>query len=219
MQFCAIDRWEVCNRPVATGAIRDRFKMGKSGLFLLVVAAVAISGCTRTSSPFRVDTRTPPQALPSVPAGEVQTSQLDPIYQTDGQTVTDPYATQANPVPTAPTTGGEVVTDPNTSTAALSASTGTEPLSREALMGSWNVVSDNPACRAIFAFTKWDNGYRATTRSCTSPEISSITAWDVKGQEAVFVDQDGNTVARLYASGNDRFDGTTSSGLPVTLSR
>ncbi len=197
--------------------------MSKSGVFLLVMGALVIAGCTRTSSPFAVNTRTPPQSLPSVPSGEVQTNQLDPIYQTDGQTTianpNDPYALQTNPTPTAPTTGGDVVTEPHSQTAALAANSGIQPLSRETLMGSWNVVSDNPACRAIFAFTKWDNGYRATTRSCTSPEISSITAWDVKGQEAVFVDQDGNTVARLYASGNDRFDGTTSSGLPVTLSR
>ena len=197
--------------------------MGKSTTITLVLAALAIAGCNRTSSPFTIETRSPPQSLPSVPAGEVQTSQLDPIT---GQPVLQPGQVDPNQVQPSqidPNTGEILVpADGSNEVASLSGDAGVpagQPLSREALLGSWNVPSDSPDCRAIISFTKWDGGYRAATRRCQSPELSSVTAWDVKGQQVVLVDGSGNTVARLYSSGSERYDGTTSGGNPISFSR
>jgi hypothetical protein len=94
-----------------------------------------------------------------------------------------------------------------------------EPVTREAVSGSWNVNSDNPDCRMILAFTKWSGGYRAATRRCNSPELANVSAWDVKGQQVVLMDAGGNTVARLYQSASSRYDGTTNSGSPISFTR
>lgn len=117
--------------------------------------------------------------------------------------------------PTDPSLAG---TSPD-ATVTAGANPALEPPTREALAGSWNVPSDNAECRIILAFTKWSGGYRAATRRCTSPEIGTITAWDVKGQQVVLVDANGNTVARLYASAEERYDGTTNSGQRISFTR
>ncbi|WP_205410814.1 protease inhibitor Inh/omp19 family protein [Salaquimonas pukyongi] len=94
-----------------------------------------------------------------------------------------------------------------------------EPVSRESVSGAWIVGSDNPDCRMILAFTKWSGGYRAATKRCSSPEVASVSVWDVQGQQVVLMDANGNTIARLYNSGGERFDGTTNSGQPITFTR
>ncbi len=193
--------------------------MGKSTAILLVMAALAITGCNRTSSPFAIETRSPPQSLPSVPTGQVETSQLDPIT---GQPVLQPGVNDPNAIQQQPIEGGTLAADGSTEIASISGDAGVpagQPLSRESLAGSFNVTSDSPDCRIILAFTKWSGGYRAATRRCQSAEIGTVTAWDVKGQQLVLVDGGGNVVARLYSSGNDRYDGTTNDGNPISFSR
>ncbi|MFK7903199.1 MAG: AprI/Inh family metalloprotease inhibitor [Nitratireductor sp.] len=94
-----------------------------------------------------------------------------------------------------------------------------KPVTREAVSGTWVVASDNPNCRMILAFTKWQGGYRAASRKCSSAELGAISAWDVSGKQVVLKDSGGNTVARLFNSGGERYDGTTNSGAPISLSR
>ena len=46
-----------------------------------------------------------------------------------------------------------------------------------------------------------------------------IAGWDVQGAQVVLYNESGDTVARLYKSGNQKFDGTTSSGQAVSVFR
>ena len=164
---------------------------------------LVISGCNRTSS---VNTRLPPEPLPSSPTEPVQTAELQPVnpeVQVAGQTE----------APAAPTLPEE------TKVAEVAPKPSGEKVTREGMSGSWNVPSDNAECRLILAFTQSDGGYRAATRRCNSPQLASVAAWDVKNQQVVLVDRDGTTVARLFNSGGSRYDGSLNSGGQVTLTR
>ncbi len=188
--------------------------MGLKTSLAILMMAIAVAGCTRSTNALNVSTRTPPQPLPSVPSGNVETTQLDPISETaDASTSLD--------APTAPQVSStDASQEVNTEVASLNTNpANTEPLTHEPLAGSWNVASDSSQCRAILAFTKWSGGYRATTLRCNSPELSTVTAWDVKGSRVVLVDGNGSQVASLGSVGSERYAGTTASGKPISFSR
>lgn len=178
--------------------------------------AVALAGCNRSLGSL---TSGEPQRLPSAPVEPVQTGQLPPPSDglVDNGLQSDPNAqtAAASPgvAPVAPGTEAQTSVD-----ASAPAPTG-EPVTREGVSGAWAVNSDNPDCRMILAFTKWSGGYRAATKRCSSPEVASVSAWDVKGEQVVLMDGAGNTVARLYQSGPERYDGTTSNGQPISFVR
>jgi hypothetical protein len=187
---------------------------GRAGMIAAGLAAlVMLAGCQRGVS--ALDTRSDP--LPPAPVGTVQSTPLDPaapaaIAPAPGQQVA---ATDPNALP--PADGGvpgaqQTATPPPPTPS-------TTPITRESLAGTWTVASDNPECRIILAFTKWSGGYRAATRRCNTPEISTVTAWDVRENLVVLVDAGGNQVASLASVGPERYDGTTAGGKPVTFSR
>ena len=177
----------------------------RSAVALACLATVLMaSGCNRSVS--ALDPGAPPAPLPSAPLDPVQSQTLDPVT---GQPMAQPGGQMASIDSTAPNQPG---------------STGAPPvagpeISREAMTGTWTVATDNPDCRIILAFTKWSGGYRAATRRCDAPELAAVTAWDVKGSQVVLVDGSGNTVASLYSSGPERYDGRTSGGKPIRFTR
>ena len=188
--------------------------MGKFFGMLIVCAALAVSGCSRSTSALNVNTQAPPQPLPSSPSGDIQTGQLDPISN-------QPIPPGAeNPLnPEAPTIGGDVQPSGDSlETASLQPQNG-QPLTHESLAGAWNVVSDSPDCRVFLSFTKWSGGYRAGSRRCLSGELASVSAWDVRGSQVVLVDSNGTQIAALSSTGTESYSGTTSSGKPVSFSR
>lgn len=176
-------------------------------LFASMVAVLALSGCNRSVSALDV----PPASLPPAPLDPVQSQNLDPVtgqpmqgQPSDNTQVAaiDPNATNEQP---------QAMTPPPSASG--------EPISREAMAGTWTVASDNPDCRIILAFTKWSGGYRAATRRCNAPELSAVTAWDVKGSEVFLVDGNGNQVATLFATGPETYQGQTSSGKAIAFTR
>jgi hypothetical protein len=46
-----------------------------------------------------------------------------------------------------------------------------------------------------------------------------MASWAVDGKQVVLKDRDGNPLARLYKTADNRFDGSLNSGQPVSLSR
>lgn len=191
----------------------------KTSLAILLMA-VAIAGCNRSSNALNVNTQTPPQPLPSVPSGTVASTQLDPISQAAPENPAQSAALDAPTAPQAPSVEAAPVVETPVETASLEPTPASnEPLTHEPLAGSWNVASDSAQCRAILAFTKWSGGYRATTLRCNSPELSTVTAWDIKGSKVVLVDSNGSQVASLGAVGTERYAGVTASGQPISFSR
>lgn len=186
---------------------------------VLVCCALALGGCNRSVS--ALDTRLPPEPLPSTPLEPVQSAQLEPL--SPGQQPL--YDAQGNPLPPADPNQVASLDNPNAQAPQIlqpgqvTPQPGGETLSREALAGTWTVASDNPDCRIILAFTKWSGGYRAATRRCNSPELAAVSAWDVSGSSVVLIDGSGNRIAGLFSAGPERYDGTTSSGQRVVFSR
>ncbi len=183
-------------------------------LYAALVCLTAIglvSGCQRSVS--ALDPGAPPAPLPSAPLDPVQSQSLDPVT---GQPLQPNGGQFGQP--------GDVASlDPNASGQPQSLGAppvaGGPDISRESMTGTWTVASDNPECRIILAFTKWSGGYRAATRRCTTQELGSVTAWDVKGNQVILVDGTGNTVATLYSAGAERYDGATSSGKAIQFTR
>lgn len=199
------------------------FEMSNKTSIAILLMALAVAGCNRSSNALNINTQTPPQPLPSVPSGTVASTQLDPISQ---PTPTNPTQSAALDAPTAPQAPQAPTIDaaPKLETPVETASlepkpASSEPLTHEPLAGSWNVASDSSQCRAILAFTKWSGGYRATTLRCNSPELSTVTAWDIKGSKVVLVDGNGAQVASLGSVGTERYAGVTASGQPISFSR
>ncbi len=188
--------------------------MGKLITTALLIAALSATGCTGTSNALNVNTQAPPQPLPSTPTGSVDAGQLDPIAreQANAQPV-------AQPIQDAPTVGGTDAPQTGTEVASLDTPTSNKPITHEQLAGAWNVGSDVSGCRVFLSFTQWSGGYRAGSRNCQSPELASVTAWDVKGSRVVLVDSNGNQVASLASAGTEKYAGTTVSGKPVSFAR
>ncbi|MCU0832242.1 MAG: protease inhibitor Inh/omp19 family protein [Rhizobiaceae bacterium] len=180
-----------------------------SGSVILAIGALALAGCQSA----RLDTvSTQPAPLPAAPAGTVQSGTLPPPPGTAG--VTDP-----SQFPTAPVNPNAPVTPPpGTQTAALEPPANAAPVSRDALVGAWKVTTAGSSCQMFMALTQWSGGFRAASRGCPG-DAASVSAWDVNGSQVVLKDSSGNIVARLFASGASRYDGTTSSGQPISLTR
>ncbi len=191
--------------------------MGRFAIFAVLMAAVAVSGCTRSTNALQVNTQAPPQPLPASPACSITGTQLDPITGEVRR-----YDQYGNPLPPETPNPDGTQTDANgTEIAALdpNVAANAEPLTHESLAGAWNVTTDNPDCRVFLSFTQWSGGYRAGTRRCLNTELSSISAWDVKGAQVVLVDSNGGQIAALGQIGAESYSGQTASGKPISFSR
>lgn len=168
-----------------------------------LAALTFVAGCqgSRMSS---VNTR--PEPLPAAPSGTVTTSQLPPPATPD--------PTQFPDAPSAPETQVAAV-DP----AAQAAAAATAPdLTAGSVAGVWNVNVSGQSCRVATPQTKFGQGFRAGPLRCPAP-VDGVKSWNVSGKQLALYDQNGAVLARLYQSGEGRFDGQTTSGQPITLSR
>ncbi len=185
---------------------------------LVVVAAllslnVVVAGCTQTSRFDRPSTAAPAPLTPN-PTGVVRSSDLQPVAPVQ----------PGDPVPGDPNNADELkpTLEPDTRIAAATPpapSGGGQPVTREALVGAWQVSTGGSSCQIFLALTKWSGGYRAASRGCAAAALTDVQAWDVKGKQVVLVNSSGSTAARLYRSATTRYDGSTSSGGAISFSR
>lgn len=176
----------------------------RTGIIAASLLALALVGCQ--SSRFGSLPSQTPQPLAAAPVGAVSGTQLPPPSQPTG----------VNEFPAAPGQPGSTdmaAIDPNAPAAASA-----PEVSKNSLLGSWNVSSGGTSCQMFLTLTKYGNSSRGGTRGCSN-ELANMRAWDVSGNQVVVYDDSGNTIARLYSSGGERLDGQTTSGLPVSLSR
>lgn len=188
--------------------------ISKTGLFALAAAGVIMAGCQ--GSRFDGGAGNPAPLRPAPVAG-VQKGTLQPG---------DP-----SHFPAAPSTGsgnfgapsmdGSVVDDPtmgdNQQVASLPPASATE-ITPGAVAGVWNASLGGQSCKIATPQTKFGQGYRAGPLRCPG-ELSGLASWAVKGSQLVLYDAGGGTVATLYSSGGSRFDGQTSGGQSISLSR
>lgn len=177
----------------------------------VIAAGVIVSGCT--SSRFNTfNTRPAPAPIAAAPSGTVTSGQLPPPVQPDAATPTD-FPTTPGEDATVGLDGSASVQDGSVQQVATAG-----PVTRESLVGAWKVTTAGSSCQMFMALTKWTGGFRAASRGCPG-DAASVAAWDVQGQQVVLSDSGGNKVATLFASGNGQFNGQTTGGSAISLSR
>ena len=83
---------------------------------------------------------------------------------------------------------------------------------RNAVLGAWNVSTNDDSCALNLSLTTWTGGFRASTRKCSTDQLIGIGAWNVAGKQLTLYNKTGGVIARLVTSGDNRFDGTTETG-------
>lgn len=178
--------------------------VSRLGLAALSVAAIALAGCSSTR--FSSMDSAQPAPLPAAPSGSVSSSQLPPPAQ--------PGTADPSKFPAAPGGGTQVASLPP----AGGPPAGAADLTPSSVAGVWNVSVSGQSCKVATPQTKFGSGYRAGPLHCPPP-IDGIKSWNVSGKQLTLFDGDGGTLARLYSSGGEKFDGQTSSGQPISLTR
>ena len=175
----------------------------RTGLVAASLAVLLASGCSSTRSSSMDSTQ--PAPLEPAPAGTVSSSQLPPPAQ--------PGTNDPSQFPQAPK---------NTEVASLppdgSAPAGAADLTPSSVAGVWTVNVGGQTCKVATPQTKFGAGYRAGPLRCPAP-VDGVKSWNVGGKQLTLYDQNGGTLARLYSSGGEKFNGQTSNGLPISLSR
>ena len=166
------------------------------------LVALLLAGCASDRMD-DIDTGAKPQPLEAQPVAPVESGQLpDPTTDTaqfPEKPVVDPALGQ-----------NQTQTDAAAATAL--------DVKKETMVGGWKVNAGGGNCDMFLTLTNLGSGSRGGTRGC-SGELSAMGSWEVTGKQVLLKDRDGNTLARLYKSADNRFDGTLNSGQPVSLSR
>lgn len=183
---------------------------------IVVVASFALASC-QSSRIGALQTQPQPAPLTPAPSGSVTTGQLPPPVQPDAQTQAgvQPDGFPAAPENTAANSGPQAAVSPDSSVQNVAAS---GPLTKEALVGAWKVSTQGSNCQMFMALTKWSGGFRAASRGCPG-EASSVSSWNVSGNQVVLSDTSGNRVATLFQSNATQFNGQTIGGSAISLSR
>jgi hypothetical protein len=180
------------------GSIDMRIHHVAGGLMM----ALALAGCQRTAPMDSVNTQPNITPLQGQPVGSVSSSQLP-----------DPTKDTAQ-FPAQPTTDTAMATGTGNAAAAASAL----DVKKESMVGNWRVANGPSSCDMFLTLTNLGGGSRGGTRGCAG-ELTAMGSWEVAGKQVVLKDREGNPIARLYKTADTRFDGSTNSGQPVSLSR
>lgn len=172
--------------------------VSRGSLLAVSLAALMMAGCS--SSRFSsVDTQ--PEPLTPAPAGTVNTAQLPPPVQ-----------------PATPPPGTEDMAALPPSPASTEPPSNASDVTAASVAGVWNATVSGQSCRIATPQTKFGAGFRAGPLHCPAP-LDGIKSWNVSGKQLALYDESGGVLARLYSTAGERFDGQTSSGVPISLSR
>ena len=175
----------------------------KTGLVAVSLAALVAGGCSTSRFSSMDDQQ--PAPLEAAPAGKVTANQLPPPAS--------PGTTDPSQFPTAPA-NTQVASLPQDGTAPAGAS----DVTAASVAGVWNVSVSGQSCKVATPQTKFGAGFRAGPLHCPAP-MDGIKSWNVAGKQLTLYDESGGALARLYSSGGSKFDGQTSNGQPISLTR
>lgn len=163
---------------------------------------LTIAGCQRTTSDGFYERPQAVQPVIAQPVPTVSSSQLP-----------DP-TTDASQFPEPPIRGTETAGLTDGGAAAATAL----DVTKQSMVGNWKVSSGASSCDMFLTLTNLGSGSRGGTRGCAG-ELTAMGSWEVSGKQVVLKDRNGGTIGRLYKTADTRFDGTTNSGQPLSLSR
>lgn len=180
--------------------------MGVSKIGLLGLAAATILAGCQSSRFDNMASNSPQQAQRPAPLRPAPTTSVQ------SGTLNDVNASQF------PASPSDMNGDQgNTQVASLPPASSVE-LTPGKVAGVWNATLAGQTCKVATPQTKFGQGYRAGPLRCPG-ELANLSSWSVNGKQLVLYDANGGTVASLYSSANGRFDGQTSGGQPISLSR
>ncbi|NVK34843.1 MAG: AprI/Inh family metalloprotease inhibitor [Rhodobacteraceae bacterium] len=168
----------------------------QTALLLVLSSVLVLAGCQRMSG-----SRNLAAPLPATPTTAVAQTELQPL-----DPLADPAAGQTS------LAGGQT-------NLAVAEPAGAISVTRSDLAGGWKISSAGDNCMAFMALTAWSGGYRANTRGCGSPLLSSIAAWDLNGKQVILKDGSGNVIAQLFATAGQQFVGQSVTGTQISLFR
>jgi hypothetical protein len=91
-------------------------------------------------------------------------------------------------------------------------------VTKESMVGSWKVSNGGSRCDMFLTLTNLGGGSRGGTRGCVG-ELTAMGSWEVTGKQILIKDRNGSQIGSLYKTADARFDGSTASGQPISLSR
>lgn len=180
-----------------------------SGIFATTCLALALAGCQSDRFAPYQQRQQAPAPLAAAPAGTVTAGQLPPPGQPGA-------IADASQFPEAP---GAASGQPQTADTQVAALESNAPeITTGSVAGVWNASVGGQSCRIATPQTRFGEGYRAGPLRCPAP-LDGVKSWNVSGKQLALYGDGGTVLARLYSSGGERFDGQTTSGQPVSLSR
>ncbi|QGZ35759.1 AprI/Inh family metalloprotease inhibitor [Stappia indica] len=180
-------------------------------LIVALSLTVALAGCQRLG----YGSRSAP--LPATPTAPVASQSLEPL-----QPMSPTLGPDGQPIQGAPLDGTQTnvaAVDPSAGTAPSGPPAGAREIGRSDMLGGWSIASGADNCKLFMTLTTWSGGYRANSRGCASPQMQTISAWDLQGKQVLLKDASGATVAELYATGAENFAGRTTAGAPIQVYR
>lgn len=162
-----------------------------------LVTILALAGCQRTSYDYGSGSApgAAPAPLTAQPVPSVQGGQLPPAG--------------GSQFPAAPASAPAAPAQPGATPAAAM------DVTKESMVGSWRV---NGNCDMFLTLTNLGSGSRGGTRGCVG-ELTAMGSWEVAGKQVLLKDRSGNQIGALYRTADNRFDGQTSTGQQISLSR
>lgn len=180
------------------GLLKTRLR-ATTPMAILVLVAVGATACQGTRIPYLNTRNTAPEPLTPAPAGQVDAEELKPA---DGTTDPENF-------PDAPEQ--EKV---DIEVAAVDA----PDISKNGVVGSWKTATGGVNCQMFLTLTKYGENSRGGTRGCAG-ELQTMRGWNVAGKQLVLYDEAGSRIAILYSTGAERYDGQTTGGQAISLSR
>ncbi|GGE01480.1 hypothetical protein FHT80_004198 [Rhizobium sp. BK226] len=163
-----------------------------------LVVVLSLAGCQRTAYDYSSNNASAtPAPLTAQPVPSVQGGQLPP-------------PTGSSQFPAAPTATAPM---PGAQPGAMAANA--LDVTKESMVGSWRV---NGGCDMFLTLTNLGSGSRGGTRGCVG-ELTAMGSWEVSGKQVLLKDRSGNQIGSVYKTADNRFDGQTNTGQPISLSR
>ncbi|CAN7496438.1 protease inhibitor Inh/omp19 family protein [Agrobacterium genomosp. 3] len=171
-----------------------------------LAVVMSLAGCQRTSYDYNNNGSNNPGYTPPL--------QAQPVPSVQSGALPPPGGASGSQFPSAPasaTPGGTDVASAAPPTTALD-------VTKESMVGNWRISNGGANCDMFLTLTNLGSGSRGGTRGC-SGELTAMGSWEVSGKMVLFKNRAGDTIGRVYKSADARFDGTTNSGQPLSLSR
>ncbi|NTE87381.1 protease inhibitor Inh/omp19 family protein [Agrobacterium rubi] len=170
-----------------------------------LAVVMSLAGCQRTSFDYNNN------SAPSGNPGYTPPLQAQPVPSVQSGALPPPGG--STQFPNAPANSA-----PGGTNVASAAPAAAMDVTKEAMVGNWRVSNGGASCDMFLTLTNLGSGSRGGTRGCAG-ELSSMGSWEVSNKMVQFKNRAGDTIGRVYKTGDTRYDGTTNSGQPLSLSR